>query len=323
MDILLAVDAGGTSTRAVALSTDGLCVGYGRAGSGNPISSGTEHAAREVAAAARAALEGASVTSVARSTVLAMAGSRTYVSTDWITSALTAIGVRGSVVLESDLLATFCSGAWGSNGYAVVAGTGAAAIRVRDGRQDLSADGLGWLLGDDGSGFWIGNRVVRAAAAQLDGRGPATALTGLALAAADIPADAGTEPGEDGRPEALRLLLDTVYGLRPIELARFAPLVFEAGDDPVAVQIIADARAALHTTLAAIDTAQVIGPVVCGGGVLGRLGMPIDGLAGATEVRQVPDGAVGAAVLALRDNGIAVDRAMFAQVRESLGALRG
>jgi N-acetylglucosamine kinase-like BadF-type ATPase len=251
-----------------------------------------------------------------------MAGSRTYVSTDWITSALATIDVRGRIVLESDLLATFCSGAWEPDGYAVVAGTGSAAIRVHEGRQDMSADGLGWLLGDDGSGFWLGMRVVRAAAAELDNRGRRTALTPLLLAALGIPADASTEPGYDGRPDALRLLLDAVYALRPIELARFAPLVFAVSDDEVAGGIITDARAALHSTLGAIDSADVRGPVVCGGGVLGALGLPIDGLNGVTEVRSVADGAVGAAVLALRVNGTVVDRPVFERVRETLAGLR-
>jgi hypothetical protein len=62
--------------------------------------------------------------------------------------------------------------------------------------------------------------------------------------------------------------------------------------------------------------------VVCGGGVLGTLGLPIDGLRGVTEVRTVADGAVGAAVLALRANGTAVDRDVFERVRATLGALR-
>jgi N-acetylglucosamine kinase-like BadF-type ATPase len=323
MTHLLAVDAGGTSSRAVVLTPHGECLGYGAAGSGNPISSGTDHAAREVVTAVRAALDQAGLPGVEADAVLAMAGSRTYVSTDWITSALASVGVHGDVVLESDLLATFCSGAWEPDGYAVVAGTGAAAIRVRGGLQDVSADGLGWLLGDAGSGFWLGRRVVRAVAAELDNRGPKTALTPLLFTEFDIPQDASRTPGYDGRPDSLRLVLDGVYGLRPIELARFAPLVFAAGDDEVASQIIRDARSALHTTLAAIDTAQVCGPVVCGGGVLGVLGMPIDGLAGVTEVRGVPDGAVGAAVLALREAGVEVDGEVFQRVRETLAAIRG
>lgn len=322
MRYLLAVDAGGTSTRAIVLTTAGECLGYGVAGSGNPISSGTEHAAREVVTAVAKALELVPTSSTDGAAVLAMAGSRTYVSTDWITVALAAIGVTGTVELESDLLATFCSGAWETDGYAVVSGTGAAAIRVRDGVQDASADGLGWLLGDAGAGFWIGRRVVRAVAAHLDRRGPHTALTPLLLDVMAIPKDASTERGYDGRPEALRLMLDAAYALRPIELARFAPLVFAAAGDDVAEQIVADARAALHTTLKAIDSAEVRGPVVCGGGVLSAMGLPVEGLVGVTEVRSVTDGTVGAAVLALRHNGFAVDRALFERVRESLAVLR-
>ncbi len=38
--MLLAVDAGGTSTRALVLDESGRAYGYGRAGSGNPTSAG-------------------------------------------------------------------------------------------------------------------------------------------------------------------------------------------------------------------------------------------------------------------------------------------
>ncbi|MHA7986029.1 N-acetylglucosamine kinase [Rathayibacter sp. CAU 1779] len=322
MGNLLAVDAGGTSTRAIVLTMDGECLGYGRAGSGNPISSGTEHAAREVTSAVATALQQAEAAAIDTTPVLAMAGSRAHVSSAWIGGPLASIGVSGAVRFESDLLATFCSGAWEASGYAIVAGTGAAAIRVVDGRPNRAADGLGWLLGDDGSGFWIGRRVVRAVSDHLDDRGPATALTPLLLDTLGIPLDLRILDAEDGRVESLKHLVDEVYALRPIELARFAPLVFAAGDDPLATTIIADARAGLHTTLASIDSADVRGPVVCGGGVLGALGLPVDGLEGVTEIRKVADGAVGAAVLALRDNGVSVDRELFVRVTRTLAALR-
>ena len=53
----LAIDAGGTSTRALLIAADGDCVGYGRAGGGNPVSWGPEAAARSVTSAVAAALE--------------------------------------------------------------------------------------------------------------------------------------------------------------------------------------------------------------------------------------------------------------------------
>ena len=36
-------------------------------------------------------------------------------------------------------------------------------MRVRGGQIEATCDGLGWLLGDGGSGFWIGHRAVLAA----------------------------------------------------------------------------------------------------------------------------------------------------------------
>jgi glucosamine kinase len=320
MRTLLAVDAGGTSTRAVIVAADGTCVGYGASGSGNPISSGSAHVAEQVAAAAAVALADAGHGAVDGPVLLAMAGSRADLATDWIAPALGAVGAGGDIVVESDLLATFCAGAWEPDGYAVVAGTGSAAIRVRGGRQERVGDGLGWLLGDAGSGFWIGRRVVRAVAAQLDGRGPATALTALLLGALGI--TASPEPAGRGRAAALHGLVDEVYALRPIELAGFAPLVFAAGDDPVAAGICAAARDALRTALEAVQDEAVRGPLVCGGGVLGALGAPADGLRGVTAVRPVADGVVGAVVLALRADGIGVDRAVFERIRDSLAALR-
>ena len=64
MHNLLAVDAGGTSSRAVILDRHGRCLGYGRAGGGNPISSGPTLAGVEVAAAARDAIASKSVAPV-------------------------------------------------------------------------------------------------------------------------------------------------------------------------------------------------------------------------------------------------------------------
>ena len=55
--LCLAIDAGGTSTRALLIAADGDCVGYGRAGGGNPVSWGPEEAARSVTSAVAAALE--------------------------------------------------------------------------------------------------------------------------------------------------------------------------------------------------------------------------------------------------------------------------
>src|SRR5439155_511412 len=71
----VAVDAGGTSTRAVVVHPAGQCLGYAVAGSGNPTAVGPETAAASVAESVMGALRRAEVPSTRiRLVVLAMAG---------------------------------------------------------------------------------------------------------------------------------------------------------------------------------------------------------------------------------------------------------
>jgi glucosamine kinase len=321
--MFLAVDAGGSSTRAVVLDPTGRCLGLGIAGSGNPRSSGPDRAALALAEAVRRATESAGVPpSSITGAVVAMAGSRSLGpdGADAVVGpALAGAGVRPEAVGESDILAMFHTGSWALDGYALVAGTGAAAIRVRGGRVDAVSDGMGWLLGDEGSGFWIGHHVVRAVVAALDDRGPATVLTERVLA------DLGIEAS--GRP-ALARLVDLVYDMRPVGVARFAPLAFAAGGDEVAAEIVRGASEALAHTLDTIVDDPAAGPLVLGGSIL--LHQPV--VASAVEhsfqrraggaVVRVADGTAGAAALALRHGGVAVDAAVFARIAGSLEALR-
>jgi glucosamine kinase len=318
---LVAVDAGGTSTRTVVVDAAGQCLGYAVAGGGNPIAVGPETAAASVAESVTEALRRAEVPSTRiRLVVLAMAGAgSTSVATE-IRGRLAGIGVDAPQVFESDLLATYFSGTPQPNGYAVIAGTGAGAIRVEDGRQVAVADALGWLLGDEGSGFWIGRRVVRAVLADLDGRGPSTGLTSLMLARVGISA-----PSEAGDREPIKALVRALYAGPPVRLADYAGLVFQVDGDRTADRILDDAAAALARTLTAVRSPTVSGPVVLGGGILGRADQLVDRLAavsGADEVHAVADGAVGVSVLALRHAGTYVDTAVFEQVATSLDAAR-
>jgi glucosamine kinase len=318
---LVAVDAGGTSTRAVVVDPAGHCLGYAVAGSGNPTAVGAETAAASVAESVVAALEGAAMPiALTRLVVLAMAGAGSPSVAAEVRHRLPGFGLDATLEFESDLLATFFSGTHRLDGYAVIAGTGAGAIRVEDGRQVAVADGLGWLLGDEGSGFWIGQRIARAALADLDGRGPSTALTPLLLARLGAPA-----PSDAGDREPIIAVVRALYGAAPVRLADYAGLVFEVEGDGTADRILDDASAALARTLTAVRSPTVSGPVVLGGGILGRGGQLADRLTavfGAEEVHAVADGALGVSVLALRHAGTHVDAAMFRRLTTSLSAVR-
>ncbi len=69
----------------------------------------------------------------------------------------------------------------GQPGVMVTAGTGTIAYgRNAEGREARSG-GWGWMLGDEGGGWWIAREVLRACLAQWEGTGPATKLTDLLL----------------------------------------------------------------------------------------------------------------------------------------------
>jgi N-acetylglucosamine kinase-like BadF-type ATPase len=323
--VLVAVDAGGSSTRAAVVDDTGACLGLGTAGSGNPISGGPESVVLALGAAVRQAIVSAEVEpGEIRGAAIAMAGSKSARSDDGpehapITAGLAAAGVHAPFLVESDILAMYCAGTSDPDGYGLVAGTGAAAIRVRGGEVEATSDGTGWLLGDEGSGFWIGHRVAQAVVADLDGRGPSTTLTPLVLAQLGI--------DSDERP--LARLVEAVYADLPVRLARLAPLAFTAGDDPTAAAIVAAASEALAHTLDSVRGADVDGPLVMGGSVLlhqqavaSAVETAFRRRGGAGPVVRVADGVAGAAALALRRRGVTVDRPVFDRIAGSLAALR-
>ena len=323
--MFLAVDAGGTSTRAVLLDTFGRAYGYGRASGGNPTAAGIRPAAEAISTAAQQALGG--VTGPGRPTLalIAMAGEKTAAFREHVSGLLAALGLT-DVILDHDLLGVFHSGTAARDGYALITGTGAVAARIRAGRLDRVVGGRGWLLGDAGSGFWIGHAVARAVVASLDGQGQGTARTGLLLDTLGIEADPGAE---GGREAALRQLVSAIYARPPISLAELAPLAFAAHEDPVARSILLDASAAVAGLLAAVRVPDLTGPVVVGGSVMvhGMLAAPpslqseLVPPAGGDPVIPVSDGLVGAAVLALREAGTEVDDPLFRTIKAEVTRL--
>ena len=347
MSVLLAVDAGGSSTRALVLDPDGTCRGFGVGAGGNPTSSGPAAALAAVAEAAGAAARraGVALADVGSATV-AMAGAHALPGPGALAAAL-GVGPGQRVTVVGDVAATYSSGALEAAGCVVVAGTGSCAARIRDGAPARVVGGTGWLLGDGGSGFAVGRAVVRAVVAHLDGTGPATALSTMLLADLGIARDASL--GEHGRPVELDALVSTLYARRPVALARHAPLAFAAvagqaaarspgvpaeaphgPGDAVAAGIVARAQDDLAVLVAAVRADGWPGPLVMGGGVAhGALTAPgaprspalLAALEGA-DLRVVRDGVVGAAVIGLTARGRRPDAAALERLRAGVEAAR-
>lgn len=328
--VVVAVDAGGSTTRSALVRLDGTCIGVGLADGANPVSRGAEEAADAVAASIAGALAVTpGLPQVAGVLLAAAGGSHRPEFVDTLVARLAHLGIEAPVAMVADGLAAFHSHSHAQDGYILVAGTGAVAQRIRGGVTERVADGLGWLLGDVGGGFWLGREVVMAALAEIDGRAPATALTPLLLQSLGLdPSDATMDPAT-GRPAFLRAAELRLYADRPTLMARFAPLALQVPDDAVADSLLDEAAAALARTLRAVLSPDLAGPVVVGGGllaggpvlrelvtdVLHRSGHPV-------ELSPVQDGLVGAAVMVLRAHGVDVDADVFNRLATTVAATR-
>lgn len=82
------------------------------------------------------------------------------------------------VLLAHDSVTSFLGTLGDQNGAVVASGTGVVTLAV--GPAGVArVDGWGYLMGDAGSGFWVGREALDAVMRAHDGRGPATTLTAV------------------------------------------------------------------------------------------------------------------------------------------------
>ncbi len=166
-NLRIGIDGGGTKTELILVNASGAIVARQVAPGCNPSHVGPERA-REIVTAALGALvatppvaiEGASI----RATHLYMAGSPEF----WTTFAA-ALSGYGRVTASPDSLPALELATGGAPGLVLHAGTGSfVAARAPDGSVHY-AGGLGWKLGDPGSGFELGRRGIAHALLELQG----------------------------------------------------------------------------------------------------------------------------------------------------------
>lgn len=138
MQRIVAIDAGGTSTRAVIVDPTGRCHGYGFSGGGNPVSAGFDAALTSLLGATEMA-QAADLpdSDTISSALIAMAGAGEQTPHESIAARFANVGLHGPLEIESDLLATYFSGTLQPRGYALVAGTGSVAARIGQSRLEV------------------------------------------------------------------------------------------------------------------------------------------------------------------------------------------
>jgi N-acetylglucosamine kinase-like BadF-type ATPase len=173
---VLGIDAGGTKTRALLADETGRVLGRGLGGGANLRTHG-ELAVEKVL---HRVIEEAEAEARARPDAvgLGIAGADRPEDHAVLRAILRRMGFRSRVIVTNDAHVAFVAGSPLRVGLALICGTGSIAWGRNAAGEIARAGGWGWHLGDEGSGFWIGVRAVRAALRAADGRGPATALAG-------------------------------------------------------------------------------------------------------------------------------------------------
>lgn len=296
--LVLGGDVGGTSTRLVVADLSGRVLSRGTGPGGNPVAHPAT--ARQVLADTLAqALSGVDPAAI-RAGVVGMAGSgatRDPAAGAAYDEIWRQAGLTCRPEICSDLEVAYAAGTDAPDGTVLIAGTGAVAGRVRDRRLVLAVGGHGWLLGDEGSGYWVGREAVRVALRALEGTGPDGVLARSVLERFRV----------DRRDaEARASLIASVHEQPPVALSALAPLVTAAhgAGDPAATAVLDEAASHLLRTWDGLGSGEPGEPVVLAGSLVGagsRLGDAVRAGLEQREVAPLPadDPVVGAVRLAI------------------------
>lgn len=239
---VLGIDAGGTKTVCLLADAEGRVVADARGGGANLQSVGELEVEKVLYAVMEAALARHDVRPAA--ICLGIAGVDRPADADAVRAIMKRIGFKAHTLVVNDALVALVAGAGDDPGVVLVAGTGSIAYGKNAEGLAARAGGWGYLLGDEGGGFWIGRSALSAVVRQFDGRGPATQLTDMVLRHMGL-----ASPTE---------LIHAIYyrDLHRHAIAGLAAVVQQATDagDAVAAEILARAGTELASAAASVIT---------------------------------------------------------------------
>jgi N-acetylglucosamine kinase-like BadF-type ATPase len=321
MGIVIGIDGGGTTTKALAAGTDGRIIGYGESGPANCQTVGMNQAGQAVWEAVRDALGDVSL--IPSAYFLGMAGvGRAGVKVNFC-NLIAELAQPAVVTVETDAYIALAGGTICRPGVVVIAGTGAVAFGVNPLGREAYSGGWGYLLGDEGSAYDLGRRGMIAVLQESDGRGPATALTDCLLEYLGLPDRLQID-------QIIRIIYRPEIDRRLI--ADFAPMVTREADagDRVALRILKTAAWELSLVAGAVlkklNFGAGPGEVIITGGVFDSAPLLVE-LFTTYLKRRAPDFAVvrprfkpvvGALLLALKDVNGALDGGLLERLAAGL-----
>lgn len=305
-DLLLAVDGGGTKTRALVTDLEGNVLARGLGPSSNLHSVGFE----QFATALTTAVDGALLSVLSHrsdaggpgwrsgriaAACFGLAGVDSPEDEAQISQWVSEQGIAPAFLVVNDAELILAGGTPEGWGVGLISGTGSVCLgRSPDGRT-ARVGGWGGLLSDEGSGYHVAMRALRLAVQTADGRADATAVLRAALRHWSLP-----------HPQALIRYVNAL-GTTPSDIAGLAPVVLDlAAQGDAWARVIMDEAArdlAHHVQTVVRKLALSRPPLALAGGLLrGSLRQALISAIGGEvgAVSYIAEPALGAVVLARR-----------------------
>jgi N-acetylglucosamine kinase-like BadF-type ATPase len=211
---VIGIDAGGTKTVGMLADESGGVLAEARGGGANLQT----HGELEVEKVFDHVLESLGRERPVAALCLGIAGVDRPHDEGVIRAILRRLGWRQNARVVNDAAVALAAGAPDGYGVVILAGTGSIAYGMDPAGKSARSGGYGFLLADEGSGYWLGHQALRAVVRATDGRGPHTLLQPLVFGVLEVSSVADMIP--------------RVYekGLPKHRVAALAPLVQRASD---------------------------------------------------------------------------------------------
>jgi glucosamine kinase len=246
---LVALDGGGTATRARLVGPDGRTWGQGRAGP-SALALGVETAWRALEAAIEDAFHSGGCPLPPPQAIalgIGVAGAECALH---LQALRTRAGNYACSVFDSDAYTSLLGAHGGGPGAVIAVGTGSVGLCERPQGQRVKVGGWGYPLADEGGGAWIGMRAMALATQARDGRRAAGSLVRALWTLAD----------------AAGGLSAWLQGANQTRYASLAPLVLEhAPADAAAHGILVVAGLELARMARTLDPCGELPLALCGG----------------------------------------------------------
>ncbi len=184
MDLILGVDSGGTSTKAWITSTSGKLLADGISGSGSYISVGTAKAIKNLNTSIFEAVE--AIKSPEKiyfiSSCFGFAGNnvpedKAIYRKIIFNSKLKKHLNPAKCLIYNDTRIGLEAGSDNKNKIIIIAGTGSNCFGINENGVEIKANGWDYILADEGSGYEVSTKALKAVMRAFDGRGQKTILS--------------------------------------------------------------------------------------------------------------------------------------------------